>query len=859
MDSKTIKTMKTIRVTARMTRPDTRPGDFGRHAAVEVGACHNRKAPFAARLLPLLLLLILPATVRAEFEYMVANGTVTITKYTGPGGAVSIPSAIAELPVTSIGDDAFAFCTSLTSVVIGNSVTSIGNRALARCTSLTSVTIPSSVTSIGYWAFYGCTRLTSVTIPNSVTSLGGWAFYGCTGLTNVTIGNSVTSLGWEAFSGCASLTSVAIPNSVTSIEGGAFSGCTSLTSVGIPNSVTSIGYRAFYGCAGLATITIGKSVTSIGQEAFWGCSRLTGVTIPESVTGIGMSAFAGCGGLADVTLGNSVTSIEGGAFSGCTSLTSVTIPNSVTNVGSGAFSGCSRLTVIEVAAQNPAYSSLEGVLLNKTQTMLLRCPEGKAGSYVVPNSVTNIDDSAFYDCTRLTSVAIPNSVTSLGRWAFHGCTGLTNVTIGNSVTSLGWEAFSGCASLTSVTIPNSVTSLGGWAFYGCIGLASVAIPNSVTNIDDTALWGCTSLTAIEVAALNPAYSSLEGVLFDKTQTTLLRCPEGKAGSYVVPNSVTYIYDSAFYDCIELTAIEVDALNPNYSSLEGVLFDKTQTTLIQCPGGRAGRYTVPTSVTIIEDSAFSGCINLTGVTIGNSVTRIGEYAFSGCDSLSRVTIGNGVTGISEGAFARCTNLISITVGNSLDWIVVDAFYGCTRLAGVYFAGNAPDYDHEYDVFEECPEAIVYYRPGTTGWGEAFDGRPTALWRTPPSYPEWVQTTALPTQYPQASAESDDPDRDGLANEMEMLAGTDPADRDSALILERVPRPNDLNAEDQTAIGTNQHALYIRSVPGKSYGVQSADDLGGPWRTSGVVTATSTQKRLVFPKPGMRGFYRVVLAQ
>ena len=174
-------------------------------------------------------------------------------------------------PVTSIGEKAFRYCDSLTSVTIPDSVTSIGNAAFCECYSLTSVTIPDSVTSIGEDAFYKCSSLTSVTIPNSVTSIGEDAFYKCSSLTSVTIGNSVTSIGDSAFSDCTSLTSVTIPDSVTSIGMSAFWGCHSLTSITIPDSVTSIGEYTFAYCNSLTSVTIPDSVTSIGYAAFYKC------------------------------------------------------------------------------------------------------------------------------------------------------------------------------------------------------------------------------------------------------------------------------------------------------------------------------------------------------------------------------------------------------------------------------------------------------------------------------------------------------------------------------------------------------------------------------------------------------------
>ena len=172
------------------------------------------------------------------------------------------------------------------------------------------------VTSIGDGAFAGCSGLTSVTIGNSVTSIGDYAFEGCYGLTSVTIPNSVTSIETEAFSGCFGLTSVTIGSGVTSIGDNAFDGCYGLTSITIPNSVTTIGNYVFYCCFGLTSVTIGSGVTSIGNYAFYCCFGLTSITIPNSVTSIGSSAFRGCSGLTSVTIGNSVKSIGNYAFDG---------------------------------------------------------------------------------------------------------------------------------------------------------------------------------------------------------------------------------------------------------------------------------------------------------------------------------------------------------------------------------------------------------------------------------------------------------------------------------------------------------------------------------------------------------------
>ena len=186
---------------------------------------------------------------------------------------VSLPNGI-----TSIGDNAFAYCNSLISITIPNGVTSIGSMAFSCCFELTSVTIPNSVTSIGWSAFAHCNSLTSITIPNSVTSIGDEAFNYCSSLTSIIIPNSVTSIGKKTFHYCWSLTSVSIPNSVTSIGDEAFNDCNGLISITIPNSVTSIGNWAFASCDGLTSVTIGNSVTSIGNWAFDYCNNIQEVT-----------------------------------------------------------------------------------------------------------------------------------------------------------------------------------------------------------------------------------------------------------------------------------------------------------------------------------------------------------------------------------------------------------------------------------------------------------------------------------------------------------------------------------------------------------------------------------------------------
>ena len=278
--------------------------------------------------------------------------------------------------VISIGEYAFWYCSSLTSITIPNSVTSISHDAFYGCRSLTSITMPDSVTSIGYRAFTDCSSLKSITMPDSVTSIGTSAFYGCSSLASITIQDGVTSIGESAFASCSSLTSITIPDSVTSIGYRAFASCSNLTSIIvdeknsvyssrnnclikkntniliqgcaasiIPDGVTRIGESAFEGCSSLTSITIPNSVKSIGHSVFEGCSSLTSITIPNSETSIEVDAFKGCSSLTSIIIPNSVKSIEGYAFDRCSSLTSILIPDSVTSIAYRAFEACNKLTI----------------------------------------------------------------------------------------------------------------------------------------------------------------------------------------------------------------------------------------------------------------------------------------------------------------------------------------------------------------------------------------------------------------------------------------------------------------------------------------------------------------------------------
>lgn len=238
------------------------------------------------KLLPIILLLALPAALQAQdYTCTTNNGTLTITYYDGPGGVVIIPDTINGLPVTGIGDHAFYDIGSRDNYL---------RRPVRIPLQLTSITIPNSVTSIGNEAFRSNTALTNVVMGDSVTNLGKRTFSDCYRLSNIKISDSVISIQTQAFATCTSLTSITLPSKVTSIEHGAFDACRNLTAIKIPDSVTNIGDQAFEECFSLTNVIFGNSVAKIGENAFVQCRSLTSLTFPSSLTYIGGSVFGGC-------------------------------------------------------------------------------------------------------------------------------------------------------------------------------------------------------------------------------------------------------------------------------------------------------------------------------------------------------------------------------------------------------------------------------------------------------------------------------------------------------------------------------------------------------------------------------------
>ena len=539
-------------------------------------------------------------------------------------------------------------------VVIEDGVTSIGNYAFTYCVSLTSITIPDSVTSIGYYAFFYCRSLTSITISDSVTSIGNYAFFYCRSLTSITIPDSVTSIGNYAFSNCRSLTSITISDSVTSIGNDAFYGCSNLKTISL-SCKSSLKRSDFGGQADLVSYTShtltkteakAATCTEDGNKEYWTCEYckkyfLSDDTNPETAKAVEQSETVipashkltkveakdatcakdgnkeywtceHCGKyfLSDDTNPATATAVEQSetiipALKHKNATTRGAVKPTETAPGYSGDHYCPDCdTVLEKGytywnEDNLIWKLYEDGTLNISGTGAMKdydndpspaCRNSNVKKVVIEDGVTSIGNYAFWGCSNLTSITIPDSVTSIGDSAFNTCSSLTSLTIPNSVTSIGDSAFNTCSSLTSITIPDGVTSIEFAAFYACSSLTSLTIPNSVTSIGDSAFNACSSLTSL-----------------------------------TIPNSVTSIGEGAFFGCSSLTSL-----------------------------------TIPNSVTSIGEGAFFGCSSLTSITIPDSVTRIGDYAFKNCSNLTSITIPDSVTSIGNSAFYGCSSLKTISL-------------------------------------------------------------------------------------------------------------------------------------------------------------------------------------------------------
>ena len=468
----------------------------------------------------------IPETITYIGNYAFENCT-SLTKVDLPGR------------LQSVGSYLFSGCTHLVDITLPYELKTIGNYMFFKCESLPKIKIPEKVTSIGWKAFSGCVSLSEIEFPKLLNSIGNYAFENCSKLTNIHFSDNVTSIGEGIFFMCKGLstieidetnaaykmidgcmfnydgsvlytypsklnseTSYTVPDGVKTICYGAFSSCISLHEIILPETIEIIDNCAFFNCLNLKNINLTSNIRYIGKNAFNNCYNLTEITLPELVDSIETGTFSGCSNLEKINVSDnlksygeiaffgcvklqnfrfpkSLTTIGCATFTNCQSLTEINIHNNITTIAKGAFSHCKNLTTINVSSENANYSAQDGVLYNKDGSCLLVYPSGKQDtSFVIPSSVTHINDQAFYGAIHIKEITIPSSIEDIGLSAFSECPMLNKVTIENGIENIGTFVFSKNPNLSTVSIPKSVTSIDPSAFLECENLTFVCEKDS---------------------------------------------------------------------------------------------------------------------------------------------------------------------------------------------------------------------------------------------------------------------------------------------------------------------------------------------------------------------------------------------
>ena len=490
---------------------------------------------------------------------------------------------------------------------------------------------------------------------------------------------------------------VVIHEGIPAILQNAFSGFSEMESVSIPSTVTSIGKHAFSKCTKLSEVHLSEGLVEL--SGFDSCSALTEIRIPSTVRIIGESAFYGCG-LSEVTIPNGVTDIQFQAFYGCY-MKEVTIPPSVTHVGKNALT--SGLTVTKVYLSDlRAWLSLdtENIFslpsgphyLNGELIREVDIPEGITcipnGAFcgcqslervTFPESVTEIRDHAFYDCGPIQEIELPDGMTAIGDYAFTNCTALSRIKLPSGLDSIGNYAFQNCTALSELELPESLTWIGGYGFAGCSSLENITIPPGVSVLTGSLFQDCSGIRELEIPE---TVTEIQAYAFAGTGLEYL----------FLPASVEKTRGSAYYLCPNLAEIEVDENNPNYSSLDGILYEKGMTKLLCCPQQKEGDILIPESITMVDGYAFYECSNITSVSFPwkESDWHLAGLAFYQCENLREITF--------RGRSPYLTSGSDTSYGSP--------FYGIT--ATIYYPEN------NYTWTERGKQAFEGYGNATITW-------------------------------------------------------------------------------------------------------------------------------------------------
>ena len=607
--------------------------------------------------------------------------------------------------------------------------------------SVKKTVVSEGVTRIGNRAFDG-NQLEEILLPKSVVSIGEYAFTN-SNIVQISFSSALDYLGEGAFEKCIKLKTITIPDKVTTLGKFTFRNCSALESAYMGSGLTVIGEEAFAGCTALKEITLADSITTIDACAFLNCRSLPEITLPKQLEIVEGGAFQDCTSLAEIILLDKVTTVGYQAFRNCVSLTQLNIPASMESFHTGAVMGCSGLTAFRVDKQNPYYASdSAGVLFNKDMTVLLKAPQALAGSYRIPETITELPDQAFSGCSKMTHVTIPDSVTRLPSYAFYDCTSLKTVTLSKNLTCIGSFAFTNCQSLTQIQLPESLTIIEMQAFYNCTSLKTINLHDHITYIGSEAFCFCCNLenfvwpagvSTIQQYTFAYCYALTE-IDIPNTVTAIeygafYQC--SNVTRFTIPAGVTEFDPNTLSYCCKLSDLRVDPDNPKYmSDSRGVLFTKDRSTLLYAPCGLAGTYEIPEGTITVASLAFSQCNNLTAITIPATVTTMESNAIYYNQNLQTIRVAeknSNYASDNSGVLYNKDKTLLITAPDKLSghYTVPDTVrrieqqaFRFTGVTSIFMPVSLNEIG--WAAFAETPLKQISYAGTATQWGKLLIG-------------------------------------------------------------------------------------------------------------------------------------------
>lgn len=609
-------------------------------------------------------------------------------------GCISLDSITIPTTVKLIGPNAFSLCDSLKTIKFMEGVEIIENGAFRECKSLKNIEFPNSIKKIENDVFVACLELESAIFPKSLEIVGSGMFFGCSNLTYVKLPDSLTVIPDEYFRYCIKLKNIKIPSKVKSIGWNAFSNCSSLESISIPDSVNKISEYAFSECKNLKSITLPDSISSIQSNTFNNCSNLLAINLKEGVITIKNSAFNGCSKLSSIDLPSTLKTIESHAFWGNDSLFSIQIPTSVSNIQIDAIS---RSSNINVDLDNQTYSSIDGVLFNKSKTMLIQYPNNKKGDYIIPTNVSIIDTNAFYNCVNLTKIIVPQSVISIQSNAFYNCTSIKSLKIPSNISTIGYSAFESCKGLTSIIIASK--KIGPSAFKSCLKLDTVKLLSPEISIDNLAFAFCSKIDSIFLySEIPPSVSAYTFNLVNITKCSLF-VPTGKIASYQSNNIwVKFIIKEMGGLSLSTSSIDLASSATNNSDIKitadtSWTASSNQTWLsLDNKSGLKGSSTLSFSVSANTGTNRTAEITITALGSAAKIIKINQASGNGEITVS-VKAGEFLTTLNNGLYNSTKELIITGTLNALDFQYIRSMPALTKidLSGATIENNIlPDY-------------------------------------------------------------------------------------------------------------------------------------------------------------------------